>query len=352
VSRRRIEAFDIVFPWTASRQEPEAGETLVLTRRDVAALLDLKACIAAVELAFRLYGEGRTRAPAVLGIPVDGGGFHIKTGLLELERPYFTAKINGNFPANPARHGLPTIQGVIVLADARRGTPLALIDSMELTTLRTGAATAVATKYLAQADARTATIVGCGVQGRTQLRALAAVRHLERAYAVDLDTKAAERFSSEMAAELGLSVRPTPDLRGATLESDLVVTCTPSRTPVLGPGDVRPGAFIAAVGADNPEKQEIAPALLAASVLVVDVLEQAATIGDLHHAISAGVLTRSAVDAELGEVVAGRKRGRRSAEDTVVFDSTGMALQDVAAAALVYEGAVRARRGLTVSLGD
>ncbi|HEX4574320.1 MAG TPA: hypothetical protein VH158_04265, partial [Gemmatimonadales bacterium] len=121
--------------------------------------------------------------------------------------------------------------------------------------------------------------------------------------------------------------------------------------PILGAEDVRPGTFVAAVGADHPEKQEIAPTLMAASRVVVDVLEQAATIGDLHHALAAGVLTRADVDAELGEVVAGRKPGRRTPEETIVFDSTGMALQDVAAAATVYERALQAGRGLAVLLG-
>ena len=323
----------------------------MLTRRDVGMLLDLEACIAAVEHAFRLHGEGKTAAPGTMSIPVAGGGFCIKAGVLELGRPYFAAKTNANFPDNPERHSLPAIQGVIVLADAERGTPLALIDSMEITTLRTGAATAIATSHLARPDARTATIVGCGTQGRIQLRAVHTVRPLERAYACDRDLTVAQRFAREMTAALGLDVRATPDLSGAARNSDIVVTCTPSRQAIVGPDDVRPGTFVAAVGADHAEKHEIAPALLAASRVVVDVIEQAATIGDLHHALTAGALTRDDVHAELGEVVAGRKRGRCAPGETIVFDSTGMALQDVAAAAAVYERAVQTGRGLTVALG-
>lgn len=326
--------------------------TLLLTRRDVAALLDLDTCIVAVEQAFRLHGAGTLPAPGVLAVHVAGGGFHIKAGVLELGRRYFAAKTNANFPDNPAHHGLPTIQGVLVLADADRGTPLAVMDSMEITTLRTGAATAVAAKYLARADVRTATIVGCGTQGAVQLRSLRAVRAVERVYACDRDAAVAERFAREMAAELGLEVRATADLGQAARLSDVIVTCTPSRAPILGLADVRAGTFIAAVGADHPEKQEIAPALMAASRIVVDVLEQAATIGDLHHALAAGVVTRSDVTAELSDVVTGRKPGRRSPQETIVFDSTGMALQDVAAAAAVYERAVEAGRGLAVTLGD
>jgi ornithine cyclodeaminase/alanine dehydrogenase-like protein (mu-crystallin family) len=155
-----------------------------------------------------------------------------------------------------------------------------------------------------------------------------------------------------MAAALGVPVEATDDLAAAARKSDVIVTCTPSRAAILGPDAVRPGTFVAAVGADNPEKQEIAPSLLAASRIVADVIEQAATIGDLHHALVAGVVTRADVDAELGEIVAGSKRGRCTPEETIVFDSTGMALQDVAAAAAVYERAVRAGRGHTVVLGD
>jgi ornithine cyclodeaminase/alanine dehydrogenase-like protein (mu-crystallin family) len=143
--------------------------TIVLTRSDVAALLPLNDCIAAVEEAFRAHGLGRLAPPGALAHPVAGGGFHVKAASLTLGRPYFAAKTNGNFTHNGERFGLPRIQGVIVLCDAAHGTPLALMDSTEITSLRTGAATAVAATYLARRDASVATIAGCGVQGRVQL---------------------------------------------------------------------------------------------------------------------------------------------------------------------------------------
>src|ERR1041384_8247892 len=148
--------------------------TLLLTRKDVSELLTLKDCVQAVEQAFRLHGEGRAPAPGVLGMHAQSGGFHIKTGILPLRRNYFAAKANANFPGNPAS-GLPTIQGIILLFDADDGQILAVMDSMEITTLRTGAATAVAAKYLARKDSRTATVCGCGTQGRVQLRAIRTV---------------------------------------------------------------------------------------------------------------------------------------------------------------------------------
>jgi alanine dehydrogenase len=303
-------------------------------------LLSVEECITAVERAFRLYGEGKAPQPGVLGIHAEHGTFHIKAGTLDLGRRYFAVKTNANFPGNVERYGLPTIQGVIALFDAERGTPLAILDSREITSLRTGAATAVATKYLARDDASIATICGCGVQGRTQLAAVAAVRALRRVYAVDHDRENATRFAREMANALGIEVIVATDLATAARASDICVTCTPSRKAILGAGDINAGAFVAGVGADNADKQELDPALLARAAVVVDILDQAATSGDLHHAIAAGVMTRDDIRAELGEVVAGKKAGRLHDDEVIVFDSTGTALQDVAAAAAVYEKAI------------
>ena len=326
-----------------------AEGTLLLTRRDVADLLDLDDCIAAVEEAFRLEGEERTPRPGILSYPVGRGGFHIKMAALSLSRPYFAAKVNGNFSANPERFGLPAIQGVIVLCDAENGYPLALMDSIEITILRTGAATAVAAKFLARPDSTVVTICGCGNQGRVQLRALARVLPIEKVFAYDARAEAAEIFARDMAS-LGVEIVVVAEPGRAVRSSDVCVTCTPSRRPFLRRGEISPGSFLAAVGADAAEKGELDPALLASAMLVVDSLEQCATIGELHHALEEGLLARSAVHAELSEIVAGKRPGRRSPEEIAIFDSTGTALEDAAAAALVYERAVRAGRGVVLDL--
>lgn len=323
---------------------------LVLTRSEVAKLIDLSECTKAVERAFRLHGEGRTAAPGVLGFPAPGGGFHIKAAALPLGRSYFAAKVNGNYSANPGK-GLPAIQGVIVLCDAADGTPLALLDSIEITTVRTGAATAVAAGLLARADASVATVCGCGNQGRLQLRALATARRVTRAFAFDAEPGRAGRFAEEMTQSLGIPVEAASDLRSAVGQSDLVATATPSRAAFLRREDVRPGTFLAAVGADSPDKQELDPGLVASSKLVVDIRTQCAEIGELHHAVAKGLMRPEGAHAELGEVVAGRRPGRESEEEVIVFDSTGTALQDVAAAALVYEKAVARGAGMRVELG-
>jgi alanine dehydrogenase len=326
------------------------GEMLFLPPQDIQKLLTLDECIDAVERAFRLHGEGKASPPAVLSVHVPEGGFHVKAGVLNLGRSYFAAKVNGNFPENNARFGLPTIQGVIVLCDADKGTPLAIMDSRDITSLRTAAATAVAAKYLARRNSRTITICGCGNQGRVQLRAISRVCQIKAAFAYDNSEERASRFANELASGLSIPVTPVADLSAAVRQSDICMTCTPSRHPLLGVDDVRPGTFIAAVGADNPQKQELQPGLMARSKIVCDILEQCAVMGDLHHALDAGALTRATVHAELGEVVAGKKPGRESEEEITIFDSTGMALQDVAAAAILYEKAERLGAGLRLSL--
>jgi alanine dehydrogenase len=326
--------------------------TLLLKRGDVAALLGIDECIAAVERVFRLQGEGKTEPPGVLGIHARDGGFHIKAGLLELDRAYFAAKTNANFPQNVKRHGLPLIQGVIVLCDGENGYPLALMDSIEITIQRTGAATAVAAKYLARSDSKIATICGCGNQGRISLRALARVLPVERVFAYDADESQARRFADELAEELRIDVSPVSELESAVRQSDICVTCTPSVQPFLKRDFVTPGTFIAAVGADSPEKQELDPSLLRGNKVVVDILEQCASIGELHHALDAGLVTTEVVHAELGEVVAGMKPGRTSPEEVVIFDSTGMALQDVVAAAAVYEKALASGKGTLINFAE
>ena len=326
--------------------------TLLLTGHDVAALLSIEECMAAVEHAFRLYGEGRTQPPGILGFHAGDGGFHIKAGLLELNRSYFAAKVNANFPDNVQRSGLPMIQGVVVLCNAQNGYPLALMDSIEITIQRTGAATGVAAKYLARPNSKTATICGCGNQGRISLRALTKVLPLEKVWAYDRDQAQAQRFASDLTAALRIDVEAVADLETAVEQSDVCVTCTPSRRPFLRADFVAPGTFIAAVGADSPEKQELEPAMLSRNKVVVDVLEQCATIGELHHALDAGAITSEGVYGELGEVIAGVKPGRTSSDEIIIFDSTGMALQDVVTAASVYEKALREDAGTLIDFAQ
>ena len=323
---------------------------LVLSRGEIERLMSFGDYVEAVEAGFKAAAEGRAVAPPALSLGVEGGAFHAKGAALPRgDRLYVAMKINGNFPENRARRGLPTVQGAIYLADGGNGVPLAVMDSIGVTIERTGAATAVAARHLARRDARTAFVCGAGVQGRVQLRAVKYACPIERAWVFDLDAKPAAALAERMSVELGISVVPAADLASAR-DCDVIVTCTSARRAFLTPDHVRPGTFVAAVGADNSDKQEIDPALFPRATVVVDSLEQCAEIGDLHHALAAGSFARERVHASLAEVVAGRKPGRGNAEEITLFDSTGLGLQDVAAAAVIYERAIARGAGTRLSL--
>ena len=311
----------------------------VLDSGDVYRLLDMESCIREVENAFRARGEGRRASSAVAGLELNGGALHAKLGALDLSRSYAAVKINANFPDNPARFGLPTIQGIVVLFDASTGEPLACMDSGPITALRTAAASAVAARYLALRSASSVALIGCGTQARAHVIALRHVRPIERIVVFDADRNTADRIAKELAKDGKVSVSVADHLQQATTGAEIVVTSTPSRTAFLDVGSVSRGTFIAAVGADNEHKQEITPALLRASAVVVDDLDQCSRIGDLHHAIEQGVMRREDIRASLDQVVAGRVSGRLNETETIIFDSTGVAIEDVAAAAVVYERA-------------
>lgn len=313
---------------------------LLLTRSEVASLLTLDDHIEAVEAAFRAHALGEVLAPSLMHVDAHAGEFHIKAGGVTKPKAYFAIKANGGFFENMTRYGLPNIQGLVLLYDAEKGSPLAVMDSIEITKKRTGAATAVAARHLAAPDASTAVICGSGNQARIQLESLARVRPLQKVFVYSNDEPGAKRFAEEMSARLSLDVTPTAVLRTALADAQVCITCTPSRKWFLGADDVPAGMFISAIGADSPEKQELEPALVAKSKLVCDILDQCANVGEFHHAISEKLVTRDHCYAQLGEILTGQKPGRTSPDEIIVFDSTGTALQDVASAAAAYERAI------------
>src|ERR1043165_3502998 len=339
----RISEIAAVSSTTTADARRRTSDIIVLSGADLRRLMRFGDYVEAVADAFRRQDEGASVLPDPMHIPGDGGGFHVKAARLG---GYVAVKTNSNFPEN-ARRGLPTIQGAVLLFDAG-GVPLALIDSIEITTKRTGAATAVAARYLARPDSRSVTICGCGAQARVQLEALRHGLDIRRVFAFDRDPKAAEAFAAEIAAQ-GIGAEVPKVLRAATRESDVIVACTTAHQPYLDVADVRPGTFIAAIGADNPDKSEIAPALMAKARVVTDVTALCAVMGDLHHAIAAGAMSQADIPAELGDLVAGRP-GRASPDEITLFDGCGVGIQDVAAAARAFEPARARRSGVTIAL--
>ncbi len=332
----------------STRHTPNA---LIITRRDIMRVMSSADFLSAVGQAFRTAAVGKPYSPHPMHLPVERGGFHAKGASISLERDYVAVKVNGNFPGNPGELGLPTIQGAIVLCDGRNGTLLAVLDSIEVTLRRTAAASALAAQRLARPDSHTLLICGCGEQGHAHADALGAVLPIQRCLLWDRDPARAEELAHALAGS-GLEAMAVRDLRLGAGSADLIACCTTSREPFLDIDLVAAGTFIAAVGADNPDKSEIAPRLMAAATVVTDVLAQCAEMGDLHHAIDAGTMTEADVHAELGQILIGAKPGRSSSKEVIIFDSTGTGTQDVAAAAAIYERCAASGIGQSIALAQ
>lgn len=323
-------------------QSVAVGDQSTIVVLGASALRDVlspKLCLKALETAY----ADLHRSPGDRGQSVEfrtgKGKFHVKAGLSPGTHSYFAAKVNANFPDNPKESGLPTIQGLIVLCAGDDGRPLAVLDSGELTGRRTAAATALAAKHGARGDSRRLAMIGCGVQARYQLQAILDVLPIEEVAACDHDPGKACRFASWAEEHFAVAARPCGSPADALRASGVCVTCTTSTRPVVDAGMVPPGCFIAAVGADNPDKQEIDPRLFADCRIIVDDLKQCSVYGDLAHALRAGTVAAEDVHATLAELAAGAKAGRTRDDEIVLFDSTGVGIQDVAAAAAAYETA-------------
>ncbi len=328
----------------------QPASALVLTRADIAGLMDDKAWLEASETAFAAAAAGDADVPPPMTIRAQGGTFHAKGAALRFDRLYVALKLNGNFPGNAEARRLPTIQGAVLLCDGETGSLLAIMDSIEVTLRRTAAATALAARFLARPESRRLLVCGCGEQGTAQLAALAAVLPIDHVLAWDRDPARIQAFV-DAHNRAGPEVEPAASLADAALASDVIVTCTTANAAFLESGFVRPGTFVAAVGADSPDKSEIEPVLMRRSMVVADRLDQCAAMGDLRHAIAAGAMARADVHAELAELVTGAKKGRTGPGQVTLFDSTGIALQDVAAAAFVHRRALAAGSFRAVALG-
>ena len=321
-------------------QSVKNRETLLFSGSEIKEILRLEDYFALVENAFRLYAQDKSLSTGLLHIDTEDGEFHIKAGGLVSGKTYLGLKLNGGFFQNQKRFGLPNIQGIIVLCDGEDGSPLAIMESVQITINRTGATTAVAAKYLARPDSKTVTICGCGTQGRVQLRSLKQVLPVQKVFATDVDPEKAASFANDMAEDLELEVVAVDSVDQVIGTSDVLVTCTPSTSPLIKPDRIPDGIFIAAVGADSPDKQELDTEVLAEAKVVVDLLDQCKNVGELHHGINAGTITEEEVHAELGQIIVGSRSGRTSDEEIIVFDATGSALQDTAGAIAVYEKAL------------
>jgi ornithine cyclodeaminase len=308
--------------------------------------LDLDA-VACVETAFRALATLPVAMPPILrlDIPEHRGEVDVKTAYMP-GIDAFAIKISPGFFDNP-KLGLPSVNGMMVLLSAKTGLVEALLlDNGYLTDVRTAAAGAVVAKHLSRAESSVAAIFGAGVQAKLQLAALTLVRPIAQARLWARDPAKAEAAAADLCERLGIRVEAEADPRNAALGADIVVTTTPASEPILRADWLSPGQHVTAMGSDAEHKNELDPAILAnATLYVADRLTQTRRLGELHHAIAAGLIPSDAVFPELGEVVAGLAPRRTSADDLTIADLTGTGVQDTAIATLARDRAMTANAG-------
>lgn len=306
-----------------------------VSTEEARAALDMPGAIRAVTEALIAFSTGRALAPlrTSLEIPDLRATALVMPAYLPGPRR-IGLKLISLCEDNPAR-GLPLAQALTIVMDAERGTPLAVLEAGFLTAMRTGAASGAATDALARRDGRVAAVFGAGVQGRTQLEAVAAVRSLRRAFVVDPDARAAAAFAEEMSRRLGLEIEPAA-ADAALREADIVSTATTSATPVFRDADLKAGVHINAIGSYKPHIRELPGETVGRARLFVDdrraALEEA---GDILIPLREGLIGEGHIRGEIGEVLAGLKPGRTADDETTVFKSVGNAVEDLAVAALV-----------------
>jgi alanine dehydrogenase len=299
-------------------------------------VLDMDLALAAAEDAFRAYGEGRVNMPPKSYLTLEHGDFRAMYGEIFLPQAHICGlKWVNVHPHNPAK-GLLTVMAKILLNEPDTGLEFADLDGTHVTDFRTGAAGGLAAKYLANPSASRLGLIGAGAQARTQVAAIVKVRPIEEIVVYNRHLDHGRAFAEKIADAYGVKARPVATAQEAVQGMDIVVTTTPSTSPVVLHEWVSPGTHINAIGADAAGKQELEPAILRAAKVVVDDWAQASHSGEINVALAHGDITQADIYGTLGEVVAGKIPGRQSPEEITVFDSTGLIIQDLALAYAVY----------------
>ena len=312
-------------------------KTMIITKNDVEKVLTPSVANKTVEKAFKAYGMGQADMPAKSYLYFEKGDLRAMPAYIHGQGFDIAGIKSVNVHPQNGRYSLPTVMAVIILTDPKTGFPLAVLDGTYLTGMRTGAAGALAAKLLSKKNAEIAGFVGCGVQARTQLACTMEVRELKtiKVWQRSPEDKFAGQFCNWAQSAWKLETIISHDIDEVTTNVDILFTTTPSRKPLIN--KVSPGAHINAIGADAKGKQEISPEVLKRAKVVIDDWTQALHSGELNVPLQKKQLTEKDIYAELGEITAGKKKGRQSDEEITLFDSTGLAIQDVSCAYTVYK---------------
>jgi alanine dehydrogenase len=324
---------------------------LVLSERDVAAVLEMADGVRIVEQALRTYADGQSiLGPRVSqSLPGNGGAIRVMSAILPHAEWFGLKTLTGS----PGHRSSSETYFALLLFEMKTGALRAVIAANYLTGIRTGAASGVAAKYLAREDADVLGIFGAGIQARHQVAAILAVRQVRLVKVFDRDHIKATAFARWISTEFGLEAQATESTKEVVTGSRLVVAATTSREPVFSGEWLEPGTHLSGVGANTPVKRELDTTCFRRSKIVVDSRDQALKeAGDLREALSSGTITADQVHAELGEVITGRKVGRSSGSEITLFKSVGIAVEDIATAAYVYEQAIAKDLGARLALAE
>jgi len=329
------------------------SEIIILSQNEVKSCLPMSEAIRAVREAYIAFAKGRVKMPPVMHLDVSqyNGEVDIKSGYIE-DLGLIGTKIASGFYEN-YKLGLPPGIAVIILMDLKTSIPVAIMDGTYVTAYRTGAAGAVAAKVLARKDSKKIGVVGAGTQARMQILALQEVFSLKEIKVWDINKTSRDRYVEEMSEQLKIPIEPVEEVKDAVIEADIIVTVTPSRKALVMEKWIQEGVHINAIGADGPGKQELDPLIVKrADKVVVDSLNQCRIIGEIQHALADGLIVEDDVYAEIGQILIGEKKGRETNKEITLFDATGLAAQDIAAANIVFKQAKEKGIGRVVSLLD
>jgi alanine dehydrogenase len=320
-------------------------KTLIATRKDIEKVLTPSVANETVRKAFKAYGLGQADMPAKSYLYFEKGDLRSMPAYLHGQGFDIAGIKSVTVHPGNAKYNLPSVIAVIILVDPKTGFPLAIMDGTYLTSIRTGAAGAMAVKFLSKKNAKTVGFVGCGAQARTQLACILEVRKITavRIWQFSPDDEYAPRFRDWVEKKYKLKASISADIDDVTSDVDILITTTPSRKPLVR--KVSPGTHINAIGADAKGKQEIDPRILKQAYLVIDDWDQASHSGEINVPLGKKQLVKKDIRAGLGEIVAGKKKGRTSDKDVTLFDSTGLAIQDVSCAYTVYK-ALKEKKGI------
>ncbi|BAW32054.1 MAG TPA: alanine dehydrogenase [Methanothermobacter sp.] len=323
-------------------------KTLLLRKSDIKNLIDMNDILKAVEKAFKEYALGKVQMPPKSYLFFPEGDFRIMPSYLEYSQVAGVKCVNSH-PKNPKKYSLPTVMAIIELIDPTDGFPLTIMDGTWITDMRTGAAGGISAKYLARPDSKKLGIIGAGRQARTQLMAIKNVLDIEEVTVYCRTPSAREKFAKETSKKYNIDVKPAKTAREAVKGKDIIVTATPSTKPVIELEWTPPGVHICAIGADAPGKQELDPRILIEGRIFVDSWEQASHSGEINVPLREGIISKEDIKGTLGQVIIGEVPGRTSEDEITIFDSTGLSVQDMATASLIYERALKEKRGIPIN---